>query len=128
MLIRQLTPLVITCAGSDGSAVGNAVTKNVVRGRVLAVHLDYGTGQAATSDVTIATVNAPVNTLLTVTDSNTDGWYYPRHQVHSEAGAGLTYDDTRKVQEAVPVCDHIKVSVAQGNDTKTVTATILVEE
>lgn len=126
-MIRRHT-LKVTCSGSDGSATGNDTTKNVITGKILAVHLDYGTGQAATSDVVLSTAHTPTNTILTVTDNATDGWYYPRHQVDSAAGAGLTYDGTRTVNEPVPVCDHLKLSVAQGNDEKTVTATVLVEE
>ena len=127
-MIRKLTTLEITCSGSDGSATGSATTKGTITGKVLAVHLDYSASQPATTDVVVATAHAPVNTILTVSDNKTDGWYYPRHQMDSEAGAALTYDGTHPVNEPVPVDDQITVSVDQGNDGETVKATIVIEE
>lgn len=103
----------VTVAGADGSASGNAATRRPLNGELYAVYLDFIT-QPATADVTIATVNAPVKTLLTTTDTATDGWYYPRYVVNGETGTALTGtaggDRTKH-----PLDDYVKVTVVQGN-------------
>jgi hypothetical protein len=54
----------------------------------------------ATTDITLA-LSSPAQTLMVISDSATDAWYYPRHQVHGSTGTGLTYDGTRVVAEVV---------------------------
>lgn len=116
----------LTLSGTSG----NTNTTNPVVGRVLAIHLDFGTGMAATADTTISTPGngVPALTILAITDSATDAWYYPRHQVHGSTGTALTLEGTEPLVEAVPVADHINIAVAQGTDTKTLTVTILYEQ
>lgn len=114
----------VTVAGSAGSAEGNAQTPRPVNGKLVAVYIDYVT-QPATCDVTISTPNAPIKTLLTVTDNNADGWYYPRYVVHSEAAAALT-GTAGGDRTMHPVDDHVKVAVAQG-DPGSVVAYLLYE-
>lgn len=105
-----------TVAGADGSAAGTGYTTEIMNGRIVGVYVDYTT-QPATCDVTITTKGdtAPAKTILTLTDANTDGWFYPRTQVQGPTGSGLTYDGTRTINEALPVDDYGKVVVAQGN-------------
>jgi hypothetical protein len=114
--------ITVTVAGLAGSAAGSAKSRSVVSGRVLAIHLDY-TSQPATTDVTIATngTNAPALTMLTRTNSGTDGWFYPRVLLDDTAGADLT-----AVYDAIPVDDHLAVTVAQG-DPGSVDVYVLVE-
>lgn len=119
-------PQLTTSGTVVGSAVGTVTTREVVMGRVLGVYLDYS-GTAATTDVTISTPHSPSVTVITVSNSVTDGWYYPRVQVHSTAGAALTYDGTRTVCEPVPVNDHLQLAVAQGGTAATVDAWVVVE-
>lgn len=114
----------VTVAGSAGSASGNALTPRPVNGKLVAVYIDYVT-QPATCDVTISTPNAPIKTLLTVTDGNTDGWFYPRYVVHSEAAVALT-GTAGGDRTMHPVDDYIKVAVAQG-DPGSVVAYLLYE-
>lgn len=113
--------------GSDGSATGSA-TVGPVNGKVLGIYLDFHADQAATTDTTVATVHAPISTILTITDSKTDAWYYPRHQVHGATGTALTLDGTRLMVEPLVVRDYIKVSWAQANADDAVRAYIVVEE
>lgn len=121
---------VITTVGADGSAAGTATTEYPIAGEIKSVHIDYA-NQPATTDVTIATVHAPVLTILTVADNNTDGWYHPRHILQDAAGATITYDGTNEVYGCVYVNDYIKVTVAQadgaGGD-ETVTVTLVYED
>jgi hypothetical protein len=74
--------------------------------------------------VVIATKTAPIRTVLTLTNANTDGWFYPRVLLADTAGAALT-----AVYDTMPVNDHITVTVAQGDAiTNGVVVTILVDE
>lgn len=62
--------------------------------------------------------NSVARTLLTLTDANNDAFYYPRHVVHSEAGAALT--GTSGGDREMPLIDGIlRLVIAQGGDTKT---------
>lgn len=111
----------VTSSGSNGSATGNGLTPYPVSGRVRAIHLDY-TSQPNTCDVTVATNGTPVLTILTVTNANTDAWFFPRLLMDDTAGTDLT-----AIYDAAPVDDHLKISIAQGDDGRTVVATILYE-
>lgn len=125
-MIRQKS-VTVTTSGADGLATGTGVISSV-NGRIEAIYLDYSAGQAATSDVTIATAHAPVRTIHTETNSATDVWRQPRIPVHDTAETALTYDGTNPIVERIPVADDISVSVAQADDGETVTVYVLYEE
>ena len=121
---------VITTVGADGSAAGTATTEYPIAGEIKSIHIDYA-NQPATTDVTIATVHAPVLTILTVADNNTDGWFHPRHILQDAAGVTITYDGTNEVYGCVYVNDYVKVTVAQGDGAggdETVTVTLVYED
>lgn len=109
-----------TTTGAAGSASGSAVTDYPLSGKLMAVHLDY-VDQPATADVTI-TAGVPSQTLLTVTNANTDGWFYPRVQTDTDAGAAISggYD-------MAPIAGYVTVAVAQG-DAGSVVCTLMLEE
>jgi hypothetical protein len=108
--------ITVTVAGTAGSGAGTADGSRPLSGEVAAVYVKYTT-QPATTDVTIATkgANAPAQNVLVLTNANTPGWFYPQVQIHSTAGAALTYDGTRPATEEIPVDDYITVTVAQGD-------------
>lgn len=119
-----------TAAGSAGSATANTTSSNVILGRVLAAHVVYNDSPpAGTTDVTIATAGTtggpPANTILTLTNAATDGWFYPRHQVHDATGAGVTYDGTNEVYEAPPIYDKVTITIAGANAGDSVTVWLL---
>jgi hypothetical protein len=58
-------------------------------------------------------------TLLTLTDANNDAFYYPRHQVHDNAGAGLTTDGTRIAQTMPLIAGVLRLTVASGGNAQT---------
>lgn len=129
MAIRRVRIPQITTTGVDGSATGEGQTVAPVVGRVLAVHLNYSAGQAATTDVTLATLEAPVQTVLVKSNTATDAWYFPRVALHDAAdAAAVTYDGTNEIYESQPVCDVIKATIAQADGSETVDITILYEE
>jgi len=125
MSIRTYT-VTLTPAGAAGSATAEGQTREPANGYLVAVHLNY-TSQPATTDVTIATANAPVTTILTRTDANADAWFYPKQIVHGETGTALT--GTAGGDRAyIPVDDYIKVTIAQGDPVANgLIATLLVE-
>jgi hypothetical protein len=126
-MIRQIPLSTITASGTNGSATGSLTTNETIAGKVIGIHIDYGAGQASTTDVVVSTVS-PAVTILTVTDSATDAWYYPRVQVHGSTGSVLTYDGTRAVSNPIAINDRVTVSVTGANDEKTVQVTLVVEE
>lgn len=80
----------VTTAGSAGVAVGSQATSVPVRGRILAVHVDYHASAPSTTDLILSVVDAPAITVLTLTNVNTDGWYYPRRTPQGVTGADLS--------------------------------------
>ena len=111
-------------------ATGNttAYTSNVVRGKILALIVNYN-ASPATTDVTISDTNAAIaQTIYTKDDSQTDAWVYPRAYAQDTAGTDLTYDATRKIPVPFTVFSRLKL-VVTGNDTDdVVTVHVLVEE
>lgn len=106
--------------GGDGVATSNADSTSPISGRILAVYIKYNDSPpAGTTDVVISTKGTsprpPSNTILTLTDAATAGWFYPRHIVHDEVGAAYKWDGTNEVYEPVPVNDIINVAIAQAN-------------
>jgi hypothetical protein len=126
-MIRRVKIPTITLVGVDGSAVGTGYSQPIA-GRILAVHVNHSSGGGTTTDVTLATNEAPVQTILAKVDSATDAWYYPRIAVHDTAGAAVTYDGTRPIYEPQPVADIVKATIAQGDSAETVDITIIYEE
>jgi len=87
-----------------------------ISGLLVAIkYLDTSFAEGA--DIVISTTSADgLNTnLLTITDGDASATYYPRHVVHSEAGAALTGtaggDRTMPLLEGVP-----KMVVADGGN------------
>jgi len=90
--------------------------ERAISGMLYAVkYLD--TSFAATADIVISSTSADgLNTnLLTITDGTASAMYYPRHVVHSEAGAALT--GTSGGDRALPLIEGIpQMVVADGGD------------
>ena len=101
-------------AGSAGSALASANTSHVVRGYIVGVYVKYNDSPPATTDVTISTQGTspapPTYNILVLTNNATNGWYYPRMQVHDTAGAALS-----GVYDFIPVHDILTVAIAQAN-------------
>ena len=117
-MIRTYT-IDITTTGVAGSATGTGRTNVPVNGRIGAIKIDF-TGQASTADTTITSELG--QTFLTLTNVNTDGWYYPHPDIHDTTGNVLN-------KHTVPfiTSGYISASVAQSN-AGTVQITILVCE
>jgi hypothetical protein len=108
--------VVTLTTAADGSATGYTP---VVSGRVLGVRYvktDFANGV----DFTI-TAEATGESILSLTDQNASGSFYPRVPTCSTAGAAALYAAAgAAVNDHVCVAnDRVKVVVAQGGDTKT---------
>jgi hypothetical protein len=108
---------------ASGAATGYT---DRVTGRVLAVvytKADFANGV----DFTI-TAEATAEPILTLTDQNASGVFYPRLGVHGSTGAALLYaaGGTAVCEPVAVANDRVKVVVAQGGDTKTGTVTVIV--
>lgn len=82
--------LKVTTIGSAGSASGSSSVP-VPLGELVAVHVNFHSSAPSTSDTTITAPNNPLAvTLLTLTNNNTDGWFYPKVQNHDNTGSAVT--------------------------------------
>lgn len=109
---------------ADGSATAYC---EVVSGRLLAVvytKSDFDNGV----DFTI-TGERYGQAILTLTDRNTSGVFYPRSQVHGPTGTGLVFAAAGEiVADTIPLWeDRVKIVIAQGGNVKTGTISILVD-
>lgn len=82
----------LTATGAAGSGTGSATTSRELHGYIYAVHVDAATGISITTDITLSQ-SSPAGTILAVSDTMTDSWYYPVVQQTTSAGAGSsTYE------------------------------------
>lgn len=107
--------------GSTATDGTGSATAGPYFGRLYAVEWVDGTLVDGV-DATLAVVNRQSGTditLLTLTDANNDAFYYPRAQVHDNAGGGVTYDGVNEVYEMPLVDGVLKCSITSGGSAKT---------
>ena len=114
--------------GGDGVSTANASSSVPIYGRVQGIYVKYnGSPPAGTTDVTVKTVGTspapPSYNLLVITDAATDGWFYPRVQVHDTAGSAIAAEYTPLL-----IADVVNVTVAQANDADSVDIWILLDD
>jgi hypothetical protein len=116
--------------GNAGSATNHASTERVLSGRLLAAYVKYNDSPPNTTDVVIKTLGTesgspPSVTMLTLTNKNTDGYFYPRVVPDDALGVDLT---TLTVLEPIPFCGQVDVSIAGANAADSVDVWLFVEE
>ena len=80
----------VSTTGADASATGALVTA-LPYCELLAVRMDFHASAPGTTDTTLSSPGGPVAvTLLTVSNSVTDAWYYPTHQLDDSSGSAIT--------------------------------------
>lgn len=99
-------PVDISAAGSGSKTLGQYLS-----GKLLAIGIDYHASIDAGTDVvvSVSSPSGPAQTLLTVTDNKTDGWYYPRAGAVLPANTAITNSFVQ-----IPFAGLLSVSVAQG--------------
>jgi hypothetical protein len=114
----------VTTTGSSGSATGTGMT-SAYSGLLMGVKLDYHASAPNTTDVTLAEAGGGSRTLLTVSNNNTSGAYYPT--VEAQDGTGAAVSGVR-----LPIAlggTALQVTVAQSNAlTEAVVAWLLIVE
>ena len=76
--------------GADASATGSLVTA-LPYCELLAVYMNFHADAPASTDTTLSSPGDPVSvTLLTVTNSATDAWFYPTHQLDDASASAIT--------------------------------------
>ena len=89
MTIEKYTIEVAT-TGSDASATGSLVVA-LPYCELLAAYLNFHADAPASTDTTLSSPGDPVAvTLLTVTNSATDAWYYPSIQLDDNSASAIT--------------------------------------
>ena len=79
----------ISGAGSAGTATGSGHRATPI-GELVAIHMNF-TSAPSTTDTTITAPGNPAAlTILTLTNVNSDGWYFPKVQDHDNVGAAIT--------------------------------------
>lgn len=130
-MLNYIGPLNTGAAvGANGSATSSYTTPQVVTGRVVATYIKYNDSPpAGTTTATIATANAtyPGQTVISIVNAATAGWFFPRVAVHSNAGAAVTYDGTRPIYDVQPVSDNLKVTISGANAGDSIDVWLMVE-
>ena len=120
----RVLKLSVTTTGGAGVATGSTTSTVPVIGLIHAVYLDFHASAPATTDTTIATKTSPSQTILTVSNSATDAFIYPRAGAVNSSNSAIT---NSFVEFAVQ--DTVTVSLAQCDAlTGAVVATIWYEE
>jgi len=80
----------VSTTGSDASATGSLVVA-LPYCELLAGYFNYHASAPGTTDTTVSSPGDPVSvTLLTITNSATDAWYYPGIQMDGNTGSAIT--------------------------------------
>ena len=120
VMIDKLMIEVSGASGGAGVATANAESGRAVEGEIVAVHVEYVGSPPSTTDVVIETVQSPAMPILTLTNANSDGWFYPVASVVDQDGAAVT-------DGYVPIVvnDAVKVTVSGANNDDGATVTIV---
>ena len=62
--------------------------------------------------------DAPDVTLLTLTNSNVDAWYYPQTPAQDNVGADVTFDGTNEIYTQQVVNGKLKLVISSGGASK----------
>jgi hypothetical protein len=122
MAIRRTVVTATGATGGAGTATATANTTTPVDGEIMGVHLAYlDAPPAATCDVTLVEAGvSPAQTILSISNAATDGWFYPMQQAKNTAGT-----DISGMGREIYVSANLTLTIAQANNADGVTATIL---
>lgn len=115
----------LTATGGAGVATATA-TSSPVNGVIHAVHLAYqDSPPAGTTDVTLVEAGTtPVQTILSISNAASDGWFYPMAQSNLNTATGSTITN-----QGVPIAVNrpLTLTIAQANNGDGVIATVVYE-
>lgn len=99
----------VSPTGSAGAAAGTGTSELALYGILRRIAVDYTT-EPATTDVTITEISSVNRVIITLTNVNTDGFYYPGVQLTDAAGATIAGAFISPI-----ICGKVQVDVAQAD-------------
>lgn len=110
--------------GADGAATIAKDTPDHVKGIIRGIGVKYNGDKPATADLTIAGkgTDCLAKPILTVTDGNTDKWFFPKELIDTIAGVEVAANYTD-----IAVHDIVTITLAQSNTDDTVDVWFLLE-
>ena len=83
--------LTIATTGGDGAATGSGIL-SLPPCELLGLYLDFNASAPNTTDTTITTIGGDEAdiAILTLTNVNTDAWYFPKEQDDDNVGSAIT--------------------------------------
>ena len=125
--MSRITKYSITATIAAGETTASAYSTEVIRGKILAVGIDYPTN-TCTVDLD-SDGEAADQKILDLAAANTDKIYYPRTPVQIYTGGEtVLWFTALKVHEPFVVFGRIKLALAAGTAGESVTVDIIVEE
>jgi hypothetical protein len=122
--MQRVSVAIATGTGTTGTVNASATLTPTYNGKLHSVYLDYGSVTSITN-VTLA-LTAPVVTIFTVSDNNSDGWYWPRETAVTMNGTA--YNSTAGLF-SLPVMNPLRLSVSSSTPSVTaVTGYVFIEE
>jgi hypothetical protein len=111
-------------AGGAGVATATGKSNGAIEGRVLAVGIVYLDSPPATTDIVLRTsgTSGPTRTILTIANAAANGWWFPRHLDHDEAGVALT------TRSPLSVNDQLEAVIAQANNGDSALVTVIYDD
>lgn len=119
---------VLKLSSGNADASGAATySSNPIYGNIQAIHIEYDSGSSANTDVVIT--DDRNQTILSKSNSNTDGVYYPRRAQEDYQGTSLLYAAGGQIVPCkFSVYGPITITIADQTEGKGVTASILYEQ
>lgn len=113
----------------DATGAIDTYSSHAVRGRILAVQVDY---PAHNVEVDLKTDEAVAQTILDLAAANTDTTVYPRTPMHDYTGTAIDLSDAQggdvAMYDLFCVFGRLRLVCANGTATEVVTVHIYVEE
>lgn len=88
----QKQTVTVACTGSAGEAVGSGTTTLVEDAYIEAIYLNYGSGVAASTDVTVSYYSPAWGNIMVRADTSTDALFFPRNTGHDSTGTAFGDD------------------------------------
>lgn len=127
-MIHTVGPLNSGAAvGGAGVATANQSSAVRIGGRLRGIYVKYNDAPpVATCDIAITTVGAnnapPTQTLLSIANAATNGWFYPAPQLHTTAGVLIAGEYGQLL-----VDDLVNVKIDQANAADSIDVWLVLE-
>lgn len=127
-MIRRIDFSTGAASGGAGAATATGYSR-VIAGEVMAVAVVYQDSPPATTDFTLSDESDPLSeSIVTLSNANTDLHMTPRRQVQDNANSGLTFDGSNVQGAAYVVAGRLEATIAQANDGDSVDVTVWYRE